>query len=102
LQMAPPAPVESLVVERVVMKPGSIEVLVRNASPGEITLAQVIINDAVWPFTVSPDPNIPRLSEATARAVPLWPMPSPLDPRPTQFLRGGSYDPALPQRHRTP
>jgi len=72
LQLAPPAPVEALAVERVVMKPGSIEILLRNASPAEITLAQVIINDAVWPFTVSPDISIPRLGEATVHLEYPW------------------------------
>ena len=65
LEMAAPAPVESLAVERVVMRPGNIEIQVRNASPDEITIAQVIINDAVWPFSVEPDFSIPRLGEAT-------------------------------------
>ncbi len=72
LQLAPPAPVESLAVERVVMKPGSIEIQVRNASPEEITLAQVIINDAVWPFSVSPDFSIPRLGKATVQLEYPW------------------------------
>lgn len=65
LQMTSPAPVESLAVERVVLEPGSIEIQVRNSSPDEITIAQVIVNDAVWPFSVSPDFSIPRLGEAS-------------------------------------
>ncbi|HSF81953.1 MAG TPA: ZIP family metal transporter [Anaerolineales bacterium] len=65
LQMTSPAPVESLAVERVVLEPGSIEIQVRNSSPDEITIAQVIVNDAVWPFSMSPDFSIPRLGEAS-------------------------------------
>ena len=33
----------------------------RNASPQELKIAQVIINDAVWPASVTPDATIPRL-----------------------------------------
>jgi zinc transporter ZupT len=65
LQLSAPAPVEALTVERTVLKPGSIDVVVRNGSPEDVTIAQVIINDAVWPMTVSPSPTIPRLGEGT-------------------------------------
>jgi zinc transporter ZupT len=65
LQLEQPAPVESLTVERTILKPNSIDIVVRNGSPEEITIAQVNINEAIWPFTVTPDPTIPRLAEAT-------------------------------------
>lgn len=65
LQLEQPVPVESLTVERTILKPNSIDIVVRNGSPEEITIAQVIINEAIWPFTVTPDPTIPRLAEAT-------------------------------------
>ena len=47
LQLAAPAPVEALTVERVVLEPGSINIVVRNAGPEELTIAQVIVNEAV-------------------------------------------------------
>ena len=37
----------------------------RTPVPQEITIAQVNINDAIWPYTVSPDRTIPRLGSAT-------------------------------------
>ena len=46
------APVENLDIERYVLKQGSIELQVRNTSPEEITIAQVIVNDAVMPASV--------------------------------------------------
>jgi zinc transporter ZupT len=64
LQLEAPAPVEAVTVERTILKPNSIDLIVRNGSPEEITMAQVIINDAVWPFSVSPGATIPRLGEA--------------------------------------
>jgi zinc transporter ZupT len=39
--------------------------VVRNAGPEDLTIAQVAINNAIWPFSVSPSPTIPRLSQAT-------------------------------------
>lgn len=58
------APVESLDVERYVLTQDGIELHVRNTGPEELTIAQVIVNDAVMPFEVSPDGNIPRLGRA--------------------------------------
>ncbi len=72
LQLEAPAPVEALTVERTVLGPGSIDIIVRNAGPEPLTIAQVIINDAVWPMTVSPAPTIPRLGEATVHLDYMW------------------------------
>ncbi len=46
------------------LRPGQIEVFVRNGSPEEVTIAQAIINNAIWPVTVTPGATIPRLREA--------------------------------------
>ena len=59
------APVENLDIERYVLKQGGIELQVRNTGPEELTIAQVIVNDAVMPFEVHPDPVIPRLGRAS-------------------------------------
>jgi zinc transporter ZupT len=67
LDLSSPAPVETLSIERTVLKPNQIEIRVRNAGPEEVQIAQVIINDAVWPFTVSPGPGIPRLQSAVVQ-----------------------------------
>lgn len=64
LRLAAPAPVEDLTIERTVLTPGGIDVVVRNAGPQDVTIAQVAINEAVWPFSASPSATIPRLSEA--------------------------------------
>jgi zinc transporter ZupT len=72
LNLAPPAPVEDLAIERTVLRPGQIEITVRNTGPEELTIAQVIVNDAVWPYTVAPGPTIPRLETATVRLDYAW------------------------------
>jgi zinc transporter ZupT len=63
LSLVPPAPVEAINFERTVLSPGSIDLYLRNSSPDEVRIAQVIINDAVWPFEISENP-VPRLGRA--------------------------------------
>ena len=72
LKLSSPAPVEALTVERTVLRPGHIEITVRNAGPEDLQIAQVIINDAVWPFTMTPGPTIPRLQTAAVHLDYSW------------------------------
>ncbi len=65
LVVEPAAPIEALSFERTVLRPGQIELEVRNTGPEPITLAQLIINDAVWPFTIEPGQTLARLGSAT-------------------------------------
>ena len=44
-------PQESLTVERTVLKPGEIQLHVRNDGPDRVRVRQVIVNDAFAPFT---------------------------------------------------
>jgi hypothetical protein len=37
LDLAAPAPVEALTIERTILKPGSIDVMMRNTGPEEVT-----------------------------------------------------------------
>ncbi len=72
LDLAAPVPIEALTIERTILKPGTVELVVRNSGPEELTIAQVNINEAIWPFTVSPSPTISRLSEATVQIPYMW------------------------------
>jgi len=65
LNLESAAPVESLDIERYVLKQGSIELQVRNTGPETITIAQIIVNDAIMPFEVHPDAAISRLGRAS-------------------------------------
>jgi zinc transporter, ZIP family len=47
------APIEELAVERTVLRPGEIELHVRNDGPDPVRVAQVIVNDAFAAFTQS-------------------------------------------------
>lgn len=43
-------PVERLAITRVTLTPGSIELFVLNDGPDDVTIAQVIVDDAFWAF----------------------------------------------------
>ncbi|MEO3860549.1 metal transporter [Acrocarpospora sp. B8E8] len=64
-------PAEELVVERTVLGAGSIELVVRNAGPDPVTLAQVAVNDAFADFRMS-EPEIGRLGSANVRITYPW------------------------------
>src|SRR6266850_775873 len=64
LNVTPAVPIESLQFERTILRPGQIELHLRNTSPQKITIAQININDAIWPYTISPGNTIARLGTA--------------------------------------
>ena len=64
LNVTPAAPIESVQFERTILRPGQIELHLRNTSPQEIRISQVSINEATWPYTITPGPAIPRLGSA--------------------------------------
>lgn len=64
LNVAPAAPIETVQFGRTVLRAGQIELHLRNTSPEPLTVAQVNINDAIWPYAASPGRTIPRLGSA--------------------------------------
>ena len=72
LNVTPPAPIETVQFGRTILRPGEIELHLRNTSPDAITLAQVNINDAIWPNVISPSPTIPRLGSAVVTLAYPW------------------------------
>ena len=72
LALTSPAPVEGLTFERTVLEPGKIILTVRNAGPQELHLAQVVVNDGVWPFKTFAERNIPRLGTAKVEIDYAW------------------------------
>ena len=57
-------PIESLSVERVQVTAEGFELTVMNGGPDPVTVAQVMVDDAYWQFSVSPSATIPRLGRA--------------------------------------
>ncbi|MBC8333850.1 MAG: ZIP family metal transporter [Anaerolineales bacterium] len=72
LDLKSAAPVEDLNIERYTLSPSEIEIYVRNAGPEALNISTLIINDAVWPFSVSPSNTIPRLGQGTIHLEYPW------------------------------
>src|SRR5680860_389886 len=59
-------PIETLSVQRVELpEPGLIKVEVVNDGPDDITIAQVLVDEAYWEFTIDPQRALERLDSAT-------------------------------------
>ena len=56
-------PVEELSVERTVLRPGQIELTVRNTGPDEVQVAQVAVADGYVAFAAEPEGPVGRLGE---------------------------------------
>lgn len=63
-------PIEDLVVERTVLKPGEIELTVRNDGPDPVAIEQVSINDAYFPFEGAGE--VGRLASRTVSVAYPW------------------------------
>ncbi len=64
-------PAEELAVERTVLRPGTIELTVRNDGPDAVRIAQAQVNDAFVQFAGAERP-IGRLASATVRLQQPW------------------------------
>lgn len=72
LNVTPAAPIETVQFGRTILRPGQIELQVRNTSPSSITIGQITINEGMWPYTISPDRTIPRLGSAVMTIAYPW------------------------------
>jgi zinc transporter, ZIP family len=65
-------PVEELSVEQTVLRPGTIELTLRNDGPDPVEVAQVAVNDGFAPFSADGGREIPRLGSTTLRVSYPW------------------------------
>jgi ZIP family zinc transporter len=65
-------PVEEISVERTVLRPGEIELTLRNDGPDPVEVAQVAVNDAYSPFATSGGREIARLGATTLKISYPW------------------------------
>ena len=72
LNLEAPVPVEDLNIERYTLTRDVIELHVRNTGPAELTIAQLAVNEAIMPFTVTPSTTIPRLGQAVIHIPYPW------------------------------
>jgi len=64
LNITPAVPVETVQFGQTILRPGEIELHLRNTSPKEIIVSQININEATWPYAISPSRTVPRLGSA--------------------------------------
>ena len=64
LNITPAVPVESVQVGQTILRPGEIELHLRNTSPKAIIVSQINVNEATWPYAISPSRTVPRLGSA--------------------------------------
>ena len=64
LNITPAVPIETVQFGRTILRPGQIELHLRNTSPNAITVSQLNINEATWPYAILPGPAVPRLGSA--------------------------------------
>jgi zinc transporter ZupT len=58
-------PVERLAITRVDLQPNEIRVSVMNDGPDNVTVAQVIVDDAFWAFRIEPSNELKHLQNGT-------------------------------------
>jgi zinc transporter ZupT len=93
-------PAEELAVERTVLRPGAIEVTVRNDGPDAVSIAQAQVNDAFVQFSGAEEP-IGRLETATVRLRQPWIEDEAYDVA-LLTSSGGTIEHAIPVAVRTP
>lgn len=75
---SPPAPIQSLVFERVTFEPGRVIATVRNDGQDPIEIAQVLVDEAYWQFTADPGTRLERL-DSTRLDIPFpWDAGDPM------------------------
>jgi zinc transporter ZupT len=70
-------PVEELAVERTVLRPGEIELTLRNTGPDPVEVSQVAVADSFVNFQAEPNGEIGRLGEQTVTLDYPWQEGSP-------------------------
>jgi ZIP family zinc transporter len=94
-------PVEEVAVERTVLRPGEIELTLRNDGPDSVEIAQVAVNDAYVPFSASDGREIGRLGSTTLQIRYPW-----IEGEAYEIFvltsSGGTIDAAIPVASETP
>ena len=65
-------PVEELTFDRVTLEPGAMTIEVVNGGPDRVTIAQVMVDDAFWDFTITPAATVPRLGRVSIELEYPW------------------------------
>ncbi len=74
----PPAPIEEISFERTVLRPEEITVIVRNTGPQEVSIGQILVNEAIWDFSMRPGARLGRFEKGTITIAYPWEEGQPL------------------------
>jgi len=58
-------PIEKLAIERVVFRPQEVVLSIRNEGPNTLSVGQLLVNDAIWDFSITPGRELGRMKSAT-------------------------------------
>ena len=72
IEKDPAAPIEVLNIERIKVINGGFELSVSNTGPETLTISQVIVNDSVWNFSVSPNLTLKRFEDGKVNIMYPW------------------------------
>ncbi|WP_045520962.1 ZIP family metal transporter [Neobacillus niacini] len=59
----PAAPIEVLNIEQIKIKPSGFELDVSNTGPETLTISQVIVDDSIWNFSMTPNTTLKRFED---------------------------------------
>lgn len=62
-------PLENVMIQRVILAPEHISLEIVNDGPEQVTIAQALVNDAYWQFSIEPGATLQPLDKAT---VSIW------------------------------
>lgn len=68
----PAAPIEVLNIERIVTTSRGFELSISNTGPEPITISQIIVDDSIWNFSVSPSETFKRFEEGVVKINYPW------------------------------
>lgn len=68
----PAAPIEVLNIERIIITKSGFELKVSNTGPETLTIAQVMVDDSIWNFNISPSATLERFDKATVKINYPW------------------------------
>ena len=94
-------PVEELTVDRVRLTPGHLTLTVVNGGPEPVTVAQVMVDEAFWQFTMTPARTVPRLGRATIAIPYPWVVGEPHQVK-LVSASGITFDHEIPVAMETP
>lgn len=94
-------PVEQLSVERTRLTPGHLTLTIVNGGPEPVTVAQVMVDEAFWRFTMQPHRTVSRLGRATIDIPYPWVVGEPHQVK-LVSANGITFDHEIPVATETP